>query len=344
MRILVYEFASGGGMAGRDVPTALAREGAAMLTALVADLAALPGHEVSTTTDARFPSTPPRGVERVEIRSPAERKILNTLIESADAVWLIAPETGRGLEHLAASVERRGKRLIGSGAPAIRCAADKASLPRLLRAHDVPHPPTRVLRPGTTWLDARQAAGQLGYPLVVKPARGAGCEGVNLARNPGELRRAMSRARGVAGRMPVLLQRYVTGVPASVSLLADGRRAIALTVNRQLMNGSMPFSYRGGLTPFEHPLASRAAEMAVRTCTAVPGLRGYVGVDVVLTRSDAFVIEINPRLTTAYLGVRAVINGNVAGMAMAACEGILPGAAAVRGAVRFSASGRVSPA
>ena len=43
MRILVHEFVSGGGLAGRPVPASLAREGAAMLTALVADLAAIRG-------------------------------------------------------------------------------------------------------------------------------------------------------------------------------------------------------------------------------------------------------------------------------------------------------------
>ena len=43
MRILVHEFASGGGLAGRPVPRSLAREGSAMLAALVTDLTAIPG-------------------------------------------------------------------------------------------------------------------------------------------------------------------------------------------------------------------------------------------------------------------------------------------------------------
>jgi hypothetical protein len=55
VRILVHEFFSGGGLAGRDVPASLGREGSAMLTALVADLAALDGHHIVTTMDPRFP-------------------------------------------------------------------------------------------------------------------------------------------------------------------------------------------------------------------------------------------------------------------------------------------------
>jgi predicted ATP-grasp superfamily ATP-dependent carboligase len=127
-----------------------------------------------------------------------------------------------------------------------------------------------------------------------------------------------------------------------VSLLAHGQRATVLTLNRQVVRGSRPFSYRGGATPLEHPLAEQAIEAARRTCEALPGLRGYIGVDLVLTRSEAFVIEVNPRLTTAYLGVRCALDENIAAMAIAACRGTLPGAPAVRRSVRFTAAGRVT--
>ncbi|HVH29545.1 MAG TPA: ATP-grasp domain-containing protein [Vicinamibacterales bacterium] len=344
MRILVYEFASGGGFSGRNVPASLAREGLAMLSALVTDLSLMRHHDIVTTLDRRFNLVAPPGVKVVPVSPGDGRPSLDKLIASADAVWLIAPETDRCLERLAACVERHGRQLLGSGALAIRRASNKSALPRLLAAHNLPYPQTRILRPGAGSLDAKTAARQVGYPLIVKPARGAGCEGVSLVRAPGALRQAIDAARALGRRGPVLLQQYVQGVPASVSLLADGRRAVALTVNRQVLRGSTTFSYRGGTTPFDHAQADRAVDAALRTCAAFPGLRGYVGVDLILTRSDAFVIEINPRLTTAYLGVRAVIDGNVAGMAIGACEGILPAAPMVHGTVRFTASGGVSAA
>ena len=102
------------------------------------------------------------------------------------------------------------------------------------------------------------------------------------------------------------------------------------------------FSYHGGATPLDHPVAERAAEQAVRTCEAIPGLRGYVGVDLVLTKSEAVVIEVNPRLTTAYLGVRSALAENVAAMAIAACAGRLPEPSPARRSVRFSAGGRIT--
>ena len=74
----------------------------------------------------------------------------------------------------------------------------------------------------------------------------------------------------------------------------------------------------------------------------MPGLCGYVGVDVVLTKSEPVVIEVNPRLTTAYLGVRSVIAENVAAMAIAACEGALPEPPRLGRSVHFSAAGDVA--
>ena len=67
VRILLHEFASGGGFAGREVPASLGREGSAMLNALVADLAATGCHEIVTTVDPRFPLAVPPGVRVVTL-------------------------------------------------------------------------------------------------------------------------------------------------------------------------------------------------------------------------------------------------------------------------------------
>jgi predicted ATP-grasp superfamily ATP-dependent carboligase len=344
MRILVHEFFSGGGLAGRDVPASLAREGSAMLAALLSDLARIRGHRIVTTRDPRFPLALPAGVDAVTLsaaRKPGA-SYLDDLIGSADAVWLIAPETGRVLERLAARVERKGRLLLGPGSAAIRRASDKAALPRLLARHKIAHPETRVLAGARK---VSTAARELGYPIVVKPARGAGSEGVWLARNARELRHAVDAVRRGDARGRLLLQRYVRGVAASVSLLADGTRAVALCTNGQRVRVSRRFSYSGGTTPLGHPLAPLGVEAALRTCAALPGLRGYVGVDLVLTKSEAVVIEVNPRLTTAYLGLREAIRGgrggNVAALALAACAGRLPAPPPIRRAVRFTAAGRI---
>ena len=341
MRILVYEFASGGGLARRDVPPSLTREGAAMRTALVTDLQAIGCHEVVTTADARVRPDLPRGVEVMTLPAGdrAREAALDRAIDGVDGVWLIAPETDRCLERLADRVARCRKTLLGSDADVIARASDKAGLGRRLAALRIRHPQTRRLTRAFDWASATAA---LGCPIVVKPARGAGSDGISLVHHSGEWQRAVGRARPASGRGGVLLQEYIRGTAASVSLIADGQRALALSVNEQILAASPPFAYRGGRTPFDHELAPQAIAAALDACRAVPGLRGLVGVDVVLTESDVVVIEINPRLTTAYLGVRAAVDENVAALTMAACTGGLPPAPRLRRSIQFSASGRIA--
>jgi predicted ATP-grasp superfamily ATP-dependent carboligase len=276
----------------------------------------------------------------------------DSLVNECDAVWLIAPETDGCLERLAARVERSGKILLGSGADVIRRAADKSRLPRRLARAGIGHPATSILAPG---VDAGIAARRIGYPVVVKPSRGAGCRGVRLARHARELGGAIEAAHHANGTGPgrpsskseggaLVMQRYVRGPAASVSLLADGHRAVPLAVNAQRVTVASAFSYRGGSTPLEHPIAAAAADAATRACAAIPGLRGYVGVDLVLTDDGPVVIEVNPRLTLAYLGVRAVLEENVAALALAACDGRLPLPLMPQRRARFTAAGHVAPA
>jgi Predicted ATP-utilizing enzyme (ATP-grasp superfamily) len=52
--------------------------------------------------------------------------------------------------------------------------------------------------------------------------------------------------------------------------------------------------------------------IAKNIVNCIPGLSGYVGIDLVLSEGGPLVIEINPRLTTAYAGLRQSLGKNPA--------------------------------
>ena len=54
------------------------------------------------------------------------------------------------------------------------------------------------------------------------------------------------------------------------------------------------------------------ARLGGRIAAAIPGLWGYVGVDLVATPSGPVVLEVNPRLTTSYCGLRSALQINAA--------------------------------
>jgi predicted ATP-grasp superfamily ATP-dependent carboligase len=72
------------------------------------------------------------------------------------------------------------------------------------------------------------------------------------------------------------------------------------------------FRYKGGELPIRPDLAARAVALGRRAIACVPGLSGYVGVDLVLGDAGDYAIEINSRLTTSYVGLRALADFNLA--------------------------------
>jgi predicted ATP-grasp superfamily ATP-dependent carboligase len=56
----------------------------------------------------------------------------------------------------------------------------------------------------------------------------------------------------------------------------------------------------------------RYAALAREIARALPGLWGYCGVDFIETDTGPIVIEVNPRLTTSYAGLRRAIGINPA--------------------------------
>jgi predicted ATP-grasp superfamily ATP-dependent carboligase len=326
VKVLVYEYISAGGFTlfGR----ALVPEGLGMLRAVLADFVRS-GHRVYTVLDRRLEGVArlPRGCQVV----PAEsEKTYRVLVRASDAVLVIAPETQGVLARLTAEAERAGRLVLGSASRAVRIAGHKAKTGRVLRRLGIPTPPTWTVR---TSRDLLQLAPRLHYPVVCKPPDGVGCEGVFVARTPDGLLRA-ARVLERSGQA-LLVQPYIEGVHASVALLGDGRRAVPLCLNAQWIRGSRRLVYCGGATPLEHPMAGRAMAHAARVVEGIGGLRGFFGVDLVLTRDEAFVIEVNPRITTAYLGVRRVFCGNLAEAILQASQGRLPARPEIRGRATY---------
>jgi tyramine---L-glutamate ligase len=198
-----------------------------------------------------------------------------------------------------------GRTLIGSGPRAVALAASKLATAERLTAHGIAVVPTVPLEAA---LHDDLPAASDGW--VVKPDDGAGAESTRLFRRHDDMRRWFGAARG---RDNFVIQPHVEGVPASLSVLCQNGRAWLLSCNRQevaIENGEFRFrgSLVGGLEqrrPLFEPIAAAVA-------AAMPDLWGYVGIDFMDSAAGPLVLEVNPRLTTSYVGLGRAIGMNPA--------------------------------
>jgi tyramine---L-glutamate ligase len=326
--VLVYEYFTAGGFPSKDVPEGLAAEALGMLWALLSDFSRWGKVRTVAALDPRFEDRIP-GLNRNTL--PADEivcapqnnypEFYRSLLKRCDAALIIAPETDGILAALAAQAEAAGILLLGSNASAITIAGNKESCHKVFRAAKLPTPGTR----SATFADALQAARQMIRPLVIKPVDGVSCEGVCRVDKLSDLAENLKTVRSATSHERILLQSFVAGTPVSVSLLACMHRCLPLSLNLQLIEAGSPFRYLGSQVPFHHPAGCCALELACSAVNLIPGLQGYVGVDLVLTEDAAQLIEINPRLTTSYIGLRQVSSVNVAQAIWEACiRGIMP--------------------
>lgn len=335
MQIFVSEYVCGGAWPGEQLNSSLAREGQAMLTALVEDLSKIPGVQVVTTWDARLGECPLKNCEISLIESLAEEdRLFREIIHSSDAVWIIAPETDNQLalrslmyfeEDIAGSSSPRSRRFLGPMLGAIQVCSDKLALARLLLDNSIATPQTKPFVPiweHSHWWNWPQ------WPSVIKPRDGAGSQNTFLVRNSVELWNACRELSAVlkkpnerASRVfdAFIQQPYFAGKTLSVALLIadDGSIIEVLPVAEQHLSDDGRFQYLGGRIPADisHESAAAVQQLAQRACGAVLGLTGYVGCDIVLPNDrplEPVLIEINPRLTSSYLGYRLLTDDNVA--------------------------------
>ncbi len=280
-----------------------------MLGALVKDLRGLPGVELVLTRDTRLAA--PDGL--VDIRWLGDGDdpwpIWRRIAEEADAAWPIAPETDGMLERLSNLILDAGCKLIGSRPDAVRLTASKSATTAHLSKFGLPVVPSHAL----------SAARSIDLPpgadgWVVKPDDGAGTEETRLF-----LRREEFEAwiDGVSDPRAFILQPYIPGEAASLSMLCRDGQARLLSCNRQHVRiADGRFSYRGGVVggmEYRRPVYERIAQAVAET---IPGLWGHVGVDLVESAGGPLLLEVNPRLTTSYVGLRSAIGANPAALVL----------------------------
>jgi D-alanine--D-alanine ligase len=188
----------------------------------------------------------------------------------------------------------------GSDGVTLGVSLDKALTKRLALQLGVPTPPFGLFESGA---QAREAADELDYPVLVKPNYGgssAGIEADSVLHGPAGLPELVDRMAGVF-RQPCLVEGYVRGRDVTVGLLGNGRVQVLpageIRTARGLYGQEAKRRHdREVVCPCELPagLEEQLADRSLRIYRAIGG-RDFARVDFMLDGAGRpWFLEINP--------------------------------------------------
>lgn len=334
MNLLIFEFATAIGLQNPIITV----EGKAILEGLLEDLN-------YRSVDYLISENPPINISKKNIESDRKCNPINLKedllswldknIRNYDACLPVAPEEEFILYHLTKKIENKGIKIIGSSSNAVLTCSDKFETYNSLK-DSFPFIKTHKI----FFSDLKNYKSIFnGETMVVKPADGVSCSGVHIIRSYAEFIKASVKLKRVTKLPYFLLQNFIDGQSASVSLLSNGKSAIPLSLNLQniqLNDGEV--CYTGGKVPFKHKLSSNAKKISKDAVETIDGLKGYVGVDLIFddNAKEVYILEVNPRLTTSFVALRNILNFNLGEAIIDAVEGKLPSEVMLDGSLTFS--------
>jgi predicted ATP-grasp superfamily ATP-dependent carboligase len=325
MKILVFEYITGGGFNKQELPDSLASEGRLMLNALLDNLRSYVADDnngnaidVVVMLDSRInDSINTEGFNTVIIKP--EHNSHDEFVRLAllcDAVWPVAPEFDDVLQNLCKIVEVLGKKLLTSPASVVAVTGNKFNTYQHLKQHHITTVPTRLF---TAEIWARQGAAQqleeelAGLSItskveewLVKPIDGVGCTDNYILTNPYDFEKMTSREGDY------VIQPHIHGEKTSLSCLFKAGTGWLLCANLQQFNIINQQYQLSEIIVNYQPDLSRYQDLVDNIAHALPELWGYVGIDLIETPEQLWVLEINPRLTTSFVGINAALGINVA--------------------------------
>jgi len=302
MRLLVFEFISGGGLVNEALPDNLAREGLMMRTALLDDLSAVSNLELIVLNDVRISEPQVKGSVLTIKPSVNLRSYLTAIQDSYEAVWLIAPESSGILVDWQRFFMQQNKQLFLSGEKALSLCQHKL--------HTIQH----LEKFGISCVSSQKYDSCLpkeSGEWVLKPMDSIACEQTYLLQTRQDW---LNKLPKLISGQDYLLQPYIKGRVLSLSVLFFQGECVLICCNQQHMSlVDNQFQFDACTVNINQEKTADYQALCSQIALAIPDLWGYIGIDLIETeQGQLLVLEINPRLTSSYVGIKAATGLNVA--------------------------------
>ena len=325
--IFIFEFVSGGGFSQVEIPSSLFCEGYAMLRTIIEDFKNL-GFHITTLLDSRIESLSPYMkadvIKSVELEEDYLKKYIDCVRDS-NYCFVIAPEFSSILYNLTKIVKKNDKNLLSIDLNGVKLGASKLETYKFFLANKMNTPKSYRIPFKGCILDLDfilHKFDQLNSSIVIKPDDGVGSELIFYFEKKDEILHFFESSNKIFDtNRKFILQQYIEGDPMSVSIINDqplektienNPKILSINAqNLQITDNIKDFAYLGGSTPVDQFKQLKTQIEDILKCVDLSAFKGYFGIDFVKKADNSLsFIEINPRLTTSYVGIRNVLEFN----------------------------------
>ncbi len=223
------------------------------------------------------------------------KKIINLNLNRCDYFLIIAPETNNLLYQITKLMENKNLNNLGCSSECIKKAADKWLLYNNFKDTSIQLAESYLISKNNINLDKEF------FPAVIKAKYSAGSE-LKIIKSKKEFENL-----NVKDYKNQIIQKIINGVPGSLSIAANSKKLQILSFNKQLIN-SDNFSYLGSTINYNFPEKNKLNQLTKLIKEKYPNLNGYFGVDFIYNEKGIYLLEINPRITSSYIGLAKISN------------------------------------
>ena len=219
---------------------------------------------------------------------------VDDLLATEQPYGVVVQFGGQTAIKLTKHLQRSGVRILGTSADSIDAAEDRERFDKVLEQCGIPRP-----EGGTVYTaeEALTVAGELGYPVLLRPSYVLGGQNMIIAHCDADVHEYMEIITRTKLENPVLVDKYLSGTEVEVDAICDGTDffipGIMEHIERAGVHSGDSISVYPSRT-LSKQIKSVIIEYTSRLAKALDVI-GLVNIQYVVYNHQVYVIEVNPR-------------------------------------------------
>ncbi|MGN0263002.1 MAG: carbamoyl-phosphate synthase large subunit [Oliverpabstia sp.] len=201
---------------------------------------------------------------------------------------------GQTAIKLTEALMKMGVPILGTSAENVDAAEDRELFDAILEKCEIPRPKGQTV---FTAEEAKKAANELGYPVLVRPSYVLGGQGMQIAINDEDVEQYIGIINRIAQEHPILVDKYLVGKEIEVDAVCDGEDIVIPGIMEHIERAGIHSGDSISVYPAQtiSQTAKNTIEEYTRRLARALHVVGMINIQFIVCGEEVYVIEVNPR-------------------------------------------------